>query len=195
MAFLETSHAPLIRPDGVKRKPLISLEEARARHEILGVAVFILKEGKIFTIEENQTNERTGKNKGDQGIFCETLRPGEIFEEAVLRSLKEEAGVPEECIGELFGIDSAALLGEGEASGVFGRGYQIELLGSEAELRGHISRGDGEINPVGFLSLKELRARKLRSATQVALKLYTPRLVMQNDSLVPLSVESLRGVH
>ncbi|MES2134659.1 MAG: NUDIX hydrolase [Patescibacteria group bacterium] len=184
--------APLFRK--LLTPPGVAFEKG---HKGLGVGVFILnKEGKILIVKENKTKDITERKPNEYGVPCETVQyeeNGEMFEEAVLRGLSEELGIPVERVGKLFRIDpKTCYRGEGMISNWYSRVFEVHFVGTAADLMTHPV--DNEVEIEGWFNPEELHQRfPLRNATKTILASHAPSILKPGHSkpLMSLSVLGL----
>ncbi len=160
-----------------------------------GVALFISDNRlRVLTVRERTSKIATGRQRGEYGIPCETLESGESWGDAALRCIHKELGYPCEKIPEDFRADEGSFfMGEGNAGGVSGRGFKIHYVGPD--IRAYARNMDGEVAVVGFLTLRKLRQKKLRFATELALGAYSPTgKIAGGGLLVPLTANLLDSV-
>lgn len=176
----------LFYPDSHPRK-----QEDEAHTPLRGVALFIRNGSRLLTVKEKTGKALTGKRRGEYGVPCETLKTEEEWGDAVIRCIHEELGIPHSLIGMFFKVDpSACFAGKAQFSGVSGQAYELQYVGADEEVFSY--RGDGEVEVVGWRTLPELRSRKLRAATEFALRMYSPSgRITDTSALVPASAELL----
>jgi hypothetical protein len=173
MALLETEAEKVVP---IKSKISIIMERCikkeRENARTFGVVVFIIDDnGRVYTSQENETNEITGKKAGDYSVICETRNYKESWAANLYRGVSEESGIPDDKIQSVIDFGSYRIWETQFKDGVWSTVAVLKCKDSERfmDLVGTNGDTDG-VKPIGFVPRAEFENLNLREGVRTIIE-------------------------
>ncbi len=132
--------------------------------DIFGAVVFILdKEGRVLTLQEEETNRTTSKKAGQYSCVSETAKKMELPWMNVKRALEEELGMEASCIAQYLDFNVQSVWEAGYVDGVWATVVKLRCTNPSSLIKmvGSAGKPDG-VKIVGFLPRGEFESLDLR---------------------------------
>jgi hypothetical protein len=162
-----------------------SIKKERENARTFGVVVFIVDGvGNVYTSQENESNEATGKKAGDYSVICETRNYRESWAANMYRGISEESGIPDDKISSVIDFGDYRVWETQFKDGVWATVVVLKCKDSTQFMSLVGTNGDTDgVKPFGFVPRDRFESLNLREGVRNIVEDYGDWIFSKNEEI------------